>query len=1078
MAWLSDRPANLNRLAPLVVFVAALLPRLLSLGAFVTWDEPMWVYRSIHFLSALLSGDFAGTLLVGHPGVITMISGAVGVAVRRFVLGLGAADMEWVNALAALQPTDVEAIRHLTPFLPAAKTPLVVLHAVCVAAAYLLLKRLFGFRTAAVAAFLIALDPFHIALSRVLHMDGAASDFMLLSLLVLAAALRDGDRKHLLLSGVLAGLALLAKSYALFLVPFAMLALAASALLLRKPLPRAVGAFFWWCLGVGATFVLLWPAMWVDPLGSIRTVLGTAFGYASTLSESSDFFMGRVVEDAGPLFYPVALAFRTTPAMWLGLLAFMALAVRAVWRVAARGVDALRTAVAEQWFSYVTLSVYAGLFLAAMSLATKKFDRYMLPVILVLDILAAAGLVRFVERWKHKAAWWLLIAGLLVQGGSVLSCHPHYFACYNPLAGGSRLAPRVMPLGWGEGMELAARYLNGKDQAEELAVATGGIPGFAPYFAGRIEPLTERGLATSDYAVLYVSDVQQNSPLAAQLRTQQPEVVIPVQGMDYLWVFPNTEGARLANFLQDEVGAQDAVVLDAWSPLCRDNPKAQVLDGQAEGEVAAQLRAVAAAHQVLWYVHYPQADPEGWINRQLATHALLSRRETLGQVTVSRYVLPSAAAFASTAIRAEDTSFGGKLRLIGYGLDEDVVEFRQELGATLVWQNAGRLVENYAVSLRLRDDRGHTWAQEDRWLLNPAGAATSAWGEVETVRELFLLSLPPGIPPGTYVLVATLYDKDTLQQVVVLDAVGQAAGTEHVVATVQVASPAILPTLQELSISYELHHDFEGQLELLGSGALPTEVNPGQTVEIGLYWRALRAVESDCAMLLALQDVSGRVWPQAQHVLPNSDYSTRHWRVGEIVHTRSDLRVDASLPSGTYGLFVNVVCMGVRDGGVSFGELNVRGREHVFSAPVMRFVLQAQVGEAIALLGYDLEPVAVKPGAVLQLTLYWQPQAGLDKSYKVFTHLLGGENRIWGQQDGVPCAGACATTGWVEGEFIADSYAITVSPDAPPGEYRIALGMYDPASMARLPAMDEKGMRWPDDRVMLTVPVVVGESGS
>jgi 4-amino-4-deoxy-L-arabinose transferase-like glycosyltransferase len=1075
---LSDRSTNLNRLAPLVVFVAALLPRLLSLGAFVTWDEPMWVYRSIHFLSALLRGDFAGTLLVGHPGVITMLSGAIGVAVRRSLLGLGAADVNWLEALPALQPTDVEAIRRLAPFLPAAKVPLIVLHAACVTLMYLLLKRLLGFRTAAVATFLIVLDPFHIALSRVLHIDGAASDFMMLSLLALLVGAREWERKHFILSGTLAGLASLSKSYALFMIPFAALVLGASIVLWRRPLRRAAGAFFWWGLAAGATFFLFWPAMWVDPVSTVRSVLDTAFGYAAVLSETSDFFMGRVVEDAGLLFYPVALAFRSTPAVWLGLFAFLVLAIQAGLRVAACGVRALRTAVAERWFAYVALVAYAGLFLAAMSLATKKFDRYMLPVILALDVLAAAGLVQCVERWKRKAAWGLLIVVLLLQGGLVLSYHPHYLAYYNPLAGGSHMALRVMPLGWGEGMELAARYLNGKDGAKELAVATGGIPGLAPYFVGRVEPLTDGGLATSDYAVLYVSDIQQSSPLATQLSAQRPEMVIPVHGIDYLWIFPNMEGARLASFLRSQVGAQDTVVMDAWSPLHRDNPEAtQVLDSGTEDEVAAQLGTVAAQHQVLWYVDYPESDPQGWISRQLATHALLWGREAFGQVTVSHYVLPSASSFASPDIRIDDASFGGKLWLIGYGLDEDVVEYRQELGVVLLWQSEEALAENYATSLRLRDGQGHTWAQEDQWLLDPVGAATSAWTAGETVRERYLLPILPGIPPGPYELVVTLYDKDTLQQVPVLDTTGPAAGTAHVVTQVQVAPPAIPSTLQELSIPHELRHDFGGQLELLGFAALPAEVRPGQTTEVGLFWTAQRAIESDCALLLALQDGTGRVWPQGQYALPNSDYPTSKWRIGEFVQTRSDLRVDAAVPSGLYSLFVNVVCMGVRDEGVPLGELNVRGRGHVFSAPETSFPAQAQIGEAIELVGYDLDAATVKPGAALRLTLYWHPQARVEKSYTVFTHLLDGQNRIWGQQDSVPCAGACETTSWLEGEFIADSYVIHVSPDAPAGEYRIGLGMYDPASMERLPAVEDNGTRWPDDRVMLATPIVVGEAG-
>ena len=129
MMRVSNRSANLGKLVPVVVFLGALLPRLLSLDAFVTWDEPMWVYRSVRFLSALLHGDFAGTYLVGHPGVITMISGAMGVAVRCFLLGRNVSDVTWLTALPALEPTDVEAMRRLASFLPAAKVPMAVLHA-------------------------------------------------------------------------------------------------------------------------------------------------------------------------------------------------------------------------------------------------------------------------------------------------------------------------------------------------------------------------------------------------------------------------------------------------------------------------------------------------------------------------------------------------------------------------------------------------------------------------------------------------------------------------------------------------------------------------------------------------------------------------------------------------------------------------------------------------------------------------------------------------------------------------------------------------------------------------------------
>ena len=204
--------------------------------------------------------------------------------------------------------------------------------------------------------------------------------------------------------------------------------------------------------------------------------------------------LGKAVDDPGPLFYPVVLAFRTTPLVWLGLLvAILCLFTN------------LRIHESRR-FEMISLLAYACLFAASMSLGAKKFDRYMLPAVVALDVVAAWGLVELgkleIGSWRLEIGRWPLVIGLLflLQAGHVLSYHPHYLACYNPLLGGPRLARRVLPMGWGEGMDLAADYLNQKGDAEELVVATSGIPGFAPLFKGRVKGSTERDLATSDYA--------------------------------------------------------------------------------------------------------------------------------------------------------------------------------------------------------------------------------------------------------------------------------------------------------------------------------------------------------------------------------------------------------------------------------------------------------------------------------------------------------------------------------------------------------------------------------------------------
>jgi hypothetical protein len=129
--------------------------------------------------------------------------------------------------------------------------------------------------------------------------------------------------------------------------------------------------------------------------------------------------------------------------------------------------------------------------------------------------------------------------------------------------------------------------------------------------------------------------------------------------------------------------------------------------------------------------------------------------------------------------------------------------------------------------------------------------------------------------------------------------------------------------------------------------------------------------------------------------------------------------------------------------------------------------MQVNLSDQVEFLGYDLGQTTVKPGDFLHVTLYWRAQRRMETSYTVFTHLLDARNRIWGQKDSLPMAGARPTIHWIEGEVIADAYVIPVDPNTPPGSYGLEIGMYELATMQRLPAFDASGSRLPDDAIPL-----------
>jgi hypothetical protein len=147
---------------------------------------------------------------------------------------------------------------------------------------------------------------------------------------------------------------------------------------------------------------------------------------------------------------------------------------------------------------------------------------------------------------------------------------------------------------------------------------------------------------------------------------------------------------------------------------------------------------------------------------------------------------------------------------------------------------------------------------------------------------------------------------------------------------------------------------------------------------------------------------------------------------------------------------------------------------------------QDNLANQVLFLGYDLpkqpvaggEPLTLRPGEAVEVTLYWQAQEQIEQSYKVFVHLLGEVynpatgNLLWGQEDSVPGQGTYPTTGWAVGEVVADRYTVTLQDDAPPGDYVLEIGLYEATTGERLSVLDDAGNPQDDRLILETVRVI------
>ncbi|MFQ5460073.1 MAG: ArnT family glycosyltransferase, partial [Anaerolineae bacterium] len=112
---------------------------------------------------------------------------------------------------------------------------------------------------------------------------------------------------------------------------------------------------------------------------------------------------------------------------------------------------------------------------------------------------------------------------------------------------------------------------------------------------------------------------------------------------------------------------------------------------------------------------------------------------------------------------------------------------------------------------------------------------------------------------------------------------------------------------------------------------------------------------------------------------------------------------------------------------------------------------QADFGTVARLLGVDRSLVP-RPGGGLGVTLVWRAVGRPAVNYSVFLHLVDAGGNTVAQHDGWPSCGESPTSTWEPGTVVIDPHSVPLPAALAPGRYRLRLGLYDPATDARLPA--------------------------
>ncbi|MCS6802295.1 MAG: glycosyltransferase family 39 protein [Chloroflexota bacterium] len=496
--------------------------------------------------------------------------------------------------------------------------------------------------------------------------------------------------------------------------------------------------------------------------------------------------------------------------------------------------------------------------------------------------------------------------------------------------------------------------------------------------------------------------------------------------------------------------------------------RAETIDivGQSREQIAAALHARTAGARRYWVVlsQYVREDVDD-LTFWLVRNATKVDERGFKNILLSLWLPAPPGRWEPTPSESTAIEIDGRLSLVGYDiadLADGTVSPRCTpepvlctVKLTLYWRAGSKLDRDVRISTKLRDDARLVWGQFD--LAPNPFYPLAEWRPGAIYRAEWYIPLLPGTPPGRYQLLLSAYDAETGRMLPLHHAGDAAPRPETVIGELTIRPPTGGWPARAVPAGPAGRF---GPVELLGSAIGPSETTLGGTLTLTTFWAGDR--------------------PAAEAVIELTDGGAS-WSVAipagaDVRAVQARLPLPAATPPGEYHARLRLRIEGraaplagplpfLTTDALSLGTVVVRGRAARYEIPAAARRVEGHYDGGPTLVGYTLAQRvngAERPlvGALdreadaLVVTLYWRSAGPTAAPYSVFAHLVGESETPLAQHDGPP--GEVPTTAWLRDEIVADRHEIPLERLAP-GRYRLAVGLYDPATLARLPTPDGTG---------------------
>ena len=278
------------------------------------------------------------------------------------------------------------------------------------------------------------------------------------------------------------------------------------------------------------------------------------------------------------------------------------------------------------------------------------------------------------------------------------------------------------------------------------------------------------------------------------------------------------------------------------------------------------------------------------------------------------------------------------------------------------------------------------------------------------------------------------------------------------------ALPPTITSLPRTAVS--LNTPLSDTLTLVGAEIHTQTAVPHATLTLTLYWQSnhqpadpsefvVEVIGRDDERIANLHSLHGR-----------GLYPDTLWPQGEIVADKFSILIDETAVSPVLApIFVGLAGDGER---IRLGEVKIEPA----TWPEAANSSAVQIGEGIFVTQATLSTETAVPGDVVTVDVQWQVTQAPGTDFTTLIHLAKPGQPPLATADNQPLSGQYPTRAWQAGEVIDDQYTLVIPDDVENGRYPLWLGMYNSATITRLP-LTSNGERQPND-VMLVGYIEVG----